>query len=78
MNKAEAQARLTPAACFYRGTIVGLCALQGLQLWTPEIIDIYALPLWARMVAGSVFVLMAANYLIMQRGFMLIDRVSAE
>lgn len=78
MNKAEAQARLTPATCFYRGIIVGVCALQGLQLLTPDVAQIHLWPIWIRAVVGSVFILMAANYLIMQRGFMLIERVSQE
>lgn len=78
MNKRQINKQLDPIHSFSRGALVGVCALQGLQLVTPDLMMVHAWPWWLRGIVGAVFLLMAANYVLRQRGLMLMQQMARD
>ena len=68
--------KLSPIASFCRGLQVGALAVGGVNTIVPGQFGVADWPLWLRAIVGGVCLLLAVNYLLAQRGFMVAKRVS--
>lgn len=68
--------KLSPLASFCRGLQVGALAVGGVNTIVPGQFGVADWPLWLRAVIGGAFLLLAVNYLLAQRGFMVAKRIS--
>ena len=68
--------KLDPLATFIRGVQVGALVIGGVNTIFPGQFGVVDWPLWLRMVLGSGCILLAINFLLAQRGFMLARRIS--
>lgn len=78
MKHDQIDEKLSPIASFCRGVLVGVLGLQALQLLTPDLLMVHDWPIWLRAVVGVVVLLGAVNYLMAQRGFMLMRRMARD
>lgn len=75
-EKALIAAKLDPMASFIRGVQVGALMIGGVNTIVPGQFGVVDWPLWLRVVIGGACVLLAVNYLLAQRGFMVAKRMS--
>lgn len=75
-ERARLDSKLSPLASFCRGANVGAFTIGGLNVLIPDDFWGIDLPPWARVVVGGVFLVLALNYLIRQRGLMVAKRIS--
>lgn len=68
--------KLSPLPCFIRGVQVGALMIGGVNTIFPGQFGVVDWPLWVRVMLGGACVLLAVNYLLVQRGFMLAKRIS--
>lgn len=68
--------KLAPLPCFTRGVQVGALAIGGINTIIPGQFGVIDWPLWLRVVLGGALVLLAINYLLAQRGYMIAKRIS--
>lgn len=67
---------LGPNRCFTRGIMLGLFSLQGLQLVTPDVLQVWDWPIWLRAVVGVASLVLALHYLMQHRGYSLMNALS--
>ena len=68
--------KLSPIASFCRGVQVGALFIGGVNTIIPGQFGVIDWPLWLRVVLGGACVLLAVNYLLAQRGYMIAKRIS--
>lgn len=75
-ERAKIDAKLAPISCFTRGIHVGALTVGAVNTMIPGQFGVIDWPLWLRLLIGIVFLLLAVNYLLAQRGFMIAKRIS--
>ena len=68
--------KLSPLASFIRGVQVGALVIGGINTIIPGQFSVVDWPLWVRVVLGGACILGAIHFLLTQRGFMIIKRIS--
>jgi hypothetical protein len=68
--------KLDPMSAFIRGVQVGALMIGGINTIFPGQFGVVDWPLWLRVVLGGACILLAINYLLVQRGFMIAKRIS--
>ena len=75
-ERMKIDAKLAPISCFTRGVQVGALTIGAVNTMIPGQFGVIDWPMWLRLLIGVVFLLLAVNYLLAQRGFMVAKRIS--
>lgn len=75
-ERALIDTKLAPLPSFIRGVQVGALFVGGANTIIPGQFGVIDWPLWLRVILGGACVLLAVNYLLAQRGFMIAKRIS--
>jgi cytochrome c biogenesis protein CcdA len=68
--------KLNPHATFIRGIQVGALVIGGINTMIPGQFGVADWPLWIRLLAGVALIVLAIHFLLEQRGYMIIKRIS--
>jgi hypothetical protein len=68
--------KLHPRATFIRGVQVGALVIGGINTMIPGQFGVVNWPLWIRLSAGFMLIMLAMHFLLEQRGYMIIKRIS--
>lgn len=68
--------KLHPHATFLRGIQVGALVIGGINTMIPGQFGVADWPLWIRLLAGVALIALAIHFLLEQRGYMIIKRIS--
>lgn len=68
--------KLSPSASFIRGIQVGGLLVGGVNTIAPGQFGVADWPLWVRLIIGGIFLVMALNYLMAQRGWMKASQIT--